>query len=339
MFKFIQTLFKKNPDSSYISSGQDEPAPDEIAIEGLVPFPIARHMIRHYGLPIPDWDQVQLWVADAQSPEQQAMAWNACEHAWLLHFCQALGSRYYLAESDTAVVLSSLEQNVANATLDYMGRALRHIVKVLDGIARVPEWGKDILIVFDNQDVYYNYVSYYYPEEGGDFALSGGMHIDSGCSHYVTVKEELQLIEPVIVHEMTHGCLAHLQLPVWLNEGIAVNTERLLSGRVSSLYSPKELRGKHLSFWGAAEIQEFWSGDSFLRPDQGNLLSYDLARILVEQMAKDWESFKHFTLEADWNDGGKESARRNLDVNLGEMVSSLLDKPDACNWSPQPDKW
>ena len=32
------------------------------------------------------------------------------------------------------------------------------------------------------------------------------------------------------MHEMTHGSVAHLPLPLWLNEGLAVNTERRLAG-------------------------------------------------------------------------------------------------------------
>jgi hypothetical protein len=131
-----------------------------------------------------------------------------------------------------------------------MGRTLGKITKVLDGIAQVPPWGKDILIVFDDADSYYNYVSYYYPDEEREFAYSGGMHINTGCSHYVTIKRELQSVEPVIAHEMTHGCLSHLPLPLWLNEGLAVNTEIRLVGNFSVSLTPQQMRKKHLSFWG-----------------------------------------------------------------------------------------
>jgi hypothetical protein len=217
-----------------------------------------------------------------------------------------------------------------------MGRTLGKITKVLDGIAQVPPWGKDILIVFDDADSYYNYVSYYYPDEEREFAYSGGMHINTGCSHYVTIKRELQSVEPVIAHEMTHGCLSHLPLPLWLNEGLAVNTEIRLVGNFSVSLTPQQMRKKHFSFWGSNEIQEFWSGKSFERPDDGNLLSYDLARIMVEQMAKDWERFKEFVLHADWRDSGAEAAEQYLDVDLGKLVCLLLEKPDDFDWSPEP---
>lgn len=339
MLKFFRSLItKNNPEAASVRPSRDALAPEDIMAEGFAPFPIVTHMSTHNGLPILDWDAARSWVEEGQSEEQQGLAWAACEHAWLMHFSQALGPGYGLTESDTAVLVSSLEPNVSRATLDYMGRTLRRVTRVLDGIAQVPTWGKDILIVFDDDARYYNYVSYYYPEEG-EFAPSGGMHIDAGCSHYVTVKADLRSVEPVIAHEMTHGCLAHLPIPLWLNEGLAVNTERRLAGNVSDLYTAQEMRGKHLAFWGDDEVQQFWSGKSFQRPDDGNLLSYDLARILVEQMAKDWERFKQFVLNADRRDGGAAAAKLHLDMELGKAVCSLLEKQDFGDWSPNPKRW
>lgn len=340
MLKIFRSIFSKNSSEAINPSVQQEdPAPGEVAVDGLLPFSIEQHLTTHNGLPLLDWDAVHSWLDEARSDEQQGNAWSACERAWLLHFRDALGTGYYLAESETALLLSSLEPNVSRATLDYIGRTLTRVTKVLDGIAQVPPWGRDVLIVFDNEDGYYNYVSHYYPQEGGEFALSGGMHISAGCSHYVTVKNDLRSVEPVIAHEMTHGCLSHLPLPLWLNEGLAVNTERRLAGSAPAVYTPQEMREKHLAFWGADEVQQFWSGESFHRPDDGNLLSYDLARILVEQMSKDWEPFKQFVLNADWRDGGAHSARQHLGVELGEVISSMLEKPDADSWSPDPNAW
>lgn len=313
--------------------------PGEIAADGLAPFPLSRHLAAPGGFPIPDWEAVHAWVATGQSAEQQAKAWAACEQAWLLHLRQALGPGYYVAESDTALLLSSLEPNVARATLDYMDRTLRRIAKLLDGIVQVPPWGKDILIMFDEAEGYYRYVSHYYPDEGGSFAYSGGMHIDAGCSHYVTVKADLGALEPVIAHEMTHGCLAHLPLPVWLNEGLAINTERRLAPRGCARKRLHQLWDKHFAFWGEERIQEFWSGRSFLRPDDGNHLSYDLARILVEELAGNWEAFRNFVLDADWSDAGAASAARHLGTDLGELVSGLLGQPNAAAWAPAPGKW
>ena len=250
----------------------------------------------------------------------------------------ALGPRFQLKESKNVLLLSSLEPNVAGATLNYMERTLQRIVTVLDGIAQMPEVGKEVLIVFDDVESYYRYVAYYYPDDG-EFAFSAGMHIDAGCSHYVTVKDDLRLFEPVIAHEMTHGCLGHLPLPAWLNEGLAVNVERRLSPTPPT-HMPQQLHAKHLAFWDPRCIQELWSGRSFLRTDDGNLLSYDLARLMVEQFSHPWEPFKQFVLAADRADAGSAAARQHLGVDLGEVVCALLEQASlAASWRPDPAQW
>jgi hypothetical protein len=311
-------------------------APDEVAVEGVPPFPLRAGCVVHNGFPIPDWDAAMQWLE--KLPEgRRSEAWTACERAWLLHFRDALGGGYGLQESKSAMLVSSLEPHLRAATLDYIEKTLRRVVAVLGGLAQVAPWGKDLLIVLDDTERYYEYVSYYYPERG-DFAFSGGIYIHKGCSHFVTVKSDLRSIEPVIAHEMTHGCLAHLPLPLWLNEGLAVNTERRLAPQ-GQLYTPEQMHAKHLRFWRKAEIQEFWEGKSFSRQDDGNMLSYDLARIIVEQLANDWPRFEAFASAARFEDGGDAAAREHYGVDLGEIAKALLEQPEARGWAPNPQSW
>jgi hypothetical protein len=161
------------------------------------------------------------------------------------------------------------------------------------------------------------------------------MYINSGCAHYVTVKGGMRSIETTIVHEMTHGCLAHLTLPLWLNEGIAVNTEQRRAGRTVGLYTADQMQARHRRFWNPPRIQEFWSGTSFHRADRGNQLSYDLARILVEHFAKDWEAFASFVAAADRADGGDRAAREHLGISLGESIAAVLQRRQPARWEPR----
>ena len=337
MFK-LSNLFRRGgqAETEVGHAATDEAAPTELVVGDSV-FDLPRHLAYREGYPAVDWDAVQSWSSSLGPDDLQGQAWSAAEKAWLLHMRAALGQAFRLRESSNAMLLSSLEPNVARSTLDYMERTLQRVVKVLDGIAVVPPLGKDILLVFDDDERYYRYVSRYYPD-AGEFAFSGGMHINAGCSHYVTVKNDLRVIEPIIAHEMTHGCLGHLPLPAWLNEGLAVNVEQRISPTPSS-HTPQQLRAKHLSFWGESEIQELWSGKSFLRADDGNLLSYALARLLVEQMSRDWEPFKRFVLDADGADAGAVAAGEHLDIDLGEFVCALLEKAPSPMWAPDPSAW
>lgn len=336
MFKTLRSLIAKNPPAAADRCVlPDQAAPLEIALDGLPPFAIARHMGKHNGLPGLDWNAAQAWMAGAASEAARKAARTACERAWLMHLREALGEGYRLAEAGGAALLSSLEPNLAAATLASMDRTVGRVSKVLDGIAEVPP-GRNILIAFDDVHRYFDYVSRYYPEEGGEIALSGGMHIDSGCSHYVTVKANPGALEPILAHEMAHGCLSHLPLPLWLNEGLALNTERRLTKRCCVRVTPLE---SHLAFWGEEQIQEFWSGQAFRRPDAGSALAHDLARLLVGQLAADWERFTRFARHAHRRDAGAAAAAAHLGMDLGELIAALLQKADISRCAPDPGQW
>ena len=229
------------------------------------------------GLPLLDWNAAQQWIDGISGEEAQAKAWSDCERAWLEHLREALGSNYRLREQGTAVLLSTLQGNVAEATLTFVIKTLQRVVRILDGVAHVPE--------------------------------------------------------------LTHACLSHLPVSAWLNEGIAVNTERRLCPPRSAVSTPQQMHARHCAFWGPAEVQQFWSGKSFLRTDEGNELSYDLARIIVSQFGADWDRFRPFVLSANIEDGGDSAATQHLGIPLGEVVCALLEQAPSPEWAPDPAAW
>lgn len=342
MLKLLRHFFSTKDaeqGSAKLHTETGETPPAEVLVDDAPPFPVARHTTCHEGYPILDWGAVQAWLDGLASSESQRTAWAATERAWLLHMQQALGPTFSLRESENALLLSSLDSALASATLDYMERTLKRVAKLLDGIADLQPWGKDLLLVFDDNESYLHYISYYYPD-AGEFAFSSGMYVSAGCGHYATVKADLHAIEPVIAHEMTHGYLSHLPIPAWLNEGLAVNAEMRLAATHSSVYSPQQMREKHQRFWTEKEIQGFWSGQSFLRGGDASLLSYDLARIVVDQLsAMDWARFKRFVLAANGADAGTAAADDHLGMELGATICALLEKEASLSWSPNPSGW
>ncbi|HUG23368.1 hypothetical protein [Piscinibacter sp.] len=312
--------------------------PTDVVVADAGSFSISSHLSHENGFPLLDWKAARAWVDTLADSRARSAAWAQCEQAWLEHLRSALGPACHLRKSGDSLLLSTLEPNVANATLEFMSKTLRRVVRVLEGIAQAPEEGKHILIVFDDDDTYYRYVSHCYPT-AGEFAASSGMYINAGCGHFVTVKSDLRAVEPVIAHEMTHACLSHLPIPAWLNEGLAVNTEHRLSPSGMPTFTPRQMHAKHLAFWGDAEIQEFWSGKSFLRNDDASMLSYDLARILVSQLSGDWERFRSFALNADLSDAGASAGREHLRLDLGAVASVLLEREAAAAWTPDPATW
>jgi len=331
---FLRALAGKGTDAA--------PAPERIAapaaIEapGAEPFVLADHMDVHVGFPVMRWQEAIAWVESVPS-EAQGGTWDAVYRGWLLHLRDSLGPRFHVVEGSTAVVVSSHTARESAALLAFMEKTGNRILRLLDGIASEPDLGNEVLVVFDDQESYYRYVSRLYPDQG-EFAFSGGMHINEVVSYYVTTKEDPRAIEPTIAHEMTHGFVRHLPLPLWLNEGLAVNTEARLCGAWSR-FTPQEMRAKHLAFWGPGEIQQFWSGRSFGRPDEGNMLSYDLARILVEQLSRDWPRFAGFARAANWEDAGAQAAGEHFGTTLGELAAALLDREHEPSLEPDPAAW
>lgn len=341
MLKFLRSLIAPGPSAS---TADTPPAPPtHVAAPEVAGFDVAANLVNANGLPVLDWEAAHAWVAGIVDEDAQAQAWASCEIAWLQHLGAALGPGYRLVQRGQIVLLSSLDDHVATATIGFVDKTLQRIVRVLDGMARsVQAHEQEILIVFDDDETYYRYLAHYYPD-AGEFAGSGGVFINAGCAHFATVKADLRAIEPVIAHELTHSCLSHLPLPAWLNEGLAVNTEQRLCppppNTFGSRPSPQQMHARHQQFWGAAEIQQFWSGKSFLRADEGNELSYDLARILVSQLAADAERFRAFVLAADLGDGGEAAAHDHLGTSLALLAAALLEPLSAAGWSPDPARW
>lgn len=342
MLKLLRSLVSPNPSGNTQRQPSQAPPITRITAAGAGDFNVLASFIDANGLPVLDWGAVHAWVDTIPDPAERASAWASCEVAWLGHLAAALGPHYRMSQKGQVLLVSSLDGRMAGATITFVEKTLQRVLRVLDGIGQQPAWGHDILIAFDDDETYYRYLAHYYTE-AGEFAGSGGVFISKGCGHFATIKDDLRSVEPVIAHELTHSCLSHLNIPAWLNEGLAVNTERRLCPPPGDVFghrlSPRQMHLRHQRFWGTTEIQEFWSGKSFLRADEGNELSYDLARILVAQLAGDWQCFRSFVLAADAGDSGNAAALAHLGMGLADAAAALLEQPaDAC-WAPDPSRW
>lgn len=304
-------------------------APLQLMLAGAGQLNVQEHTYISGEFPVLDWSAIQAWADKGP----QGLGYQLGKKAWLMHLRDALGASYRLYESSDAFILSPLENNVVLATAEFITTTRGRIEKVLGDLASFPAADKSVLVVMPDEDAYYSYTSGY-QRDGGHVAGSSGMFIHAGCPHFVVPAADLHQIEPVIAHELTHSALAHHCLPRWLDEGLAVNTEIRLTGFGINGTPQKELRERHLAFWGAKEIQEFWSGASFFRPDDGNQLSYELARILVAYLGKQWDSFSSFAKASQRSDGGAAAAQAALGVSLGVLACGLLEQEYSSRWEP-----
>jgi hypothetical protein len=289
-------------------------------------------------LPIVDWERLHEGDAAGLEGDAAHALWDSAAQGWLEALRDALGDHYGITGSDDFLLLSSLESRPAELFLAACQRMRARILRNLGTLAGDDGWGRHVVMVFEDPDDYYAYVGHYYPE-GGEYAMSSGMFIQAGYGHFVMPLEQIDTMEPVIAHELTHCLLAHLPIPAWLNEGLAVNTEHTMFPQLAAphaqLYFPHELAAQHAAYWNADSIQAFWSGKSFLATDDGNRLSYDLAKKITALAARDETAFRAFVSHAHLQDGGL-AAEHHLGFPVAHLVEAVLgDGP----WQPQPGTW
>jgi hypothetical protein len=237
------------------------------------------------------------------------------------------------------MLLGALPERQCLLVLEYAEKMRGRVLRLLPDIAIDDGYGKFVMLVMHDYDAYYAYITNYYTDvpDADELAFSSGVYINRGYGHFVFVADDLDRIEPVIAHELTHSLLAHLPLPAWVNEGIAVNSERRLCARSASGFMAPELHAKFREFWTPETIQEFWSGKSWLRPDEGNSLSYELATTFIGLAAKDdWARFAAFVNAAELTDAGDAAARQHLGYSVAQLAEAVLGRGE---WAPAPALW
>lgn len=300
--------------------------------------PVQMHWYVGTQLPIADWERISQDAPVEMDAEAVHVYRTSAAREWLEALNQQLGEHYRITESADFLLLSNLQDRPAVVVLETCQRMLSRISRSLGELAVNQGMGKYVVMVFADTDDYYAYVSHYYPEDG-EYAMSSGMFIKAGYGHFVMPLEILETMEPVIAHELTHCLLQHLPIPAWLNEGLAVNTEHTLFPQLAApsaqLYFPQEIAAQHAAYWNEESIQTFWSGKSFLATDDGNRLSYDLAKKITSLAAGDERAFRAFVAAAQMNDGGL-SAEQHLGFPLHNLLEAVLGEGE---WTPRPDTW
>jgi len=280
------------------------------------------------GFSRPNWEAIAAYVKNKIPQEDWSAAWSLIGSQWLAQLAKDLGGASRVHRSDNFLCLSDLEPGVTQTLLDYAESTLGSIRSILKEAAWQGYYGKHVLLLFSDQDDYFSYISYYYPE--GSHALSWGVCLARGYIHVALPYTGTLSVERVLAHELVHNLLCHLRIPNWLNEGLAVSIE----GRVSHgrFLVDRELIDRHAGFWTEENIQSFWAGKSFHTPGEESELSYSLGQILVGLLAEKGEDFIPFIMNADWRDGGQAAALSILDCNLGDVVSGIL---GPGNWRPK----
>ena len=285
------------------------------------------------GFPRPDWNIIREWIRLNVVPEKVDDAWRESARVWLERTCRCLGNSYRLAESENFQLLSGLDAKRADDLLQFLEQSRARILRVLGDLSLPGHHDKHVVMRFTTEGEYYRYISYFDPE--GEYAGSSGRFLSGGYPHIACLSHETPGIDRVtLVHELTHNLLHGFSLPRWLNEGLAMEFERDVSGH---RWPPvtRELAARHAEYWNAQTIQEFWEGAFFSKPE-GQELAYGLSRVLMDLIATDLRPspsrFRDFLLHADRRDAGAAAASEYLEVELDELVSTFLGPGE---WMPR----
>jgi len=300
------------------------------------------------GFSRPNWKVIRQVIESRTNPEDRREAWDDAVVQWLTRLKSELGGEYRLVKSRHFILLGSTEMEIVQRLENFAEGAMSTIRDSLGEVAWGNYDGLQVIMLFAEEDDYYQYISAFYRE--GTYPKSAGIHIKAGYPHVALIFESELRAGETIAHELTHYALNHLSIPVWLNEGVAVVLQKAIGGycppahqgaastywgMVSGWTPPviwAELAEKHHEFWNEEQIQHFWAGASFHEPGDAVQLSYSLAEILVHLLAKNHDGFLAFIRSVRPDDAGQTAALDCLGTCLGDAAGTFLGEG---NWRPQ----
>jgi len=281
------------------------------------------------GFSRPDWRTISRGITRRETELVDVnAAWDEVVRQWMLQLRCELGGDYAISESRRFFLLAPLDAEKRAKILDFSESMLTQIRDRLQSAAWNPKRGKHVVLLFAEEDDYYQYISYFYHE--GAHARNGGCLIHKDYVHIAVPHDPRHLLQ-TLAHELTHNCVVHLRLPTWLNEGLAQTFEHMVPASAGYLLNA-DLLDRHLAFWNEQNIQEFWAGISWRKPGDSNELSYGLAEIALHLLAERGGDWGAFVKQADWRDAGQTAALQYLDADLGDVIATFLGPGD---WRPK----
>lgn len=302
---------------------------------------ISRTLIWIDQLPCPNWDLVERWI-EKQPSAARVELWNDVARQWFEHLGKAAGPEYAWCEGKQTLVFGPRDDRLYRALIA-CGDASQHtLTSILPGIAEFRTPGKLLVLAWNGRDDYYRYIGRFHGE--GTYGATAGMHIRDDHAHIALLHVAGSQIAATLAHETTHASLAHLDLPQWLEEGLAQMFESDIAGRAPLLLDPKQAE-KHRKHWRRRGLDAFWSGEGFHRAGDVQEVSYQLAEVLVRLLFSDhrpgWFSrakqkqLLAFLANAKRDDAGRDAALAHLDYGIDELAAKFLGPLDD---APRPKR-
>jgi hypothetical protein len=284
-----------------------------------------------HGIPRPNWTLFDNWITTEADADAFDEAWDSVTENWLHRIVDALGPQYSVAKSDHFLMLTPHSENERKHMLIAAEHAHDRVSAGLQELCMF-HYGRVLSLRFTDPNHYLRFVEDSDPVTD-DKPGTAGVFIHGGLPHMACYSRTFEEFRKTVAHELSHYYVAHLPLPRWVNEAVAMTMES--DGGNAHLPRGKAAE-KHFDFWTPENIQEFWYGESWREGHPAFGLSYQLAAILFDILRSELhptpETKRAFVRDAHRSDAGEASAREHLRVDLGEVVEVFLGPGD---WSPQ----
>ncbi len=283
------------------------------------------------GFSRPNWKAISAHITTNFRDERVA-AWDDASLAWMEGLRKDLGGNYALVACGRFLLLSELEAATADHFVQFAESSADKIKALLGDAAWNSDRSMHVILLFSDDDDYYEYISYFYPE--GTHPASGGVCLLQDYIHIALNRWLDQASAHALVHELAHLFVVHLQLPRWIDEAWAMAAEREVFGRKAALLE-RDLADDLWEFWTEDRIQEFWAGTSFAIAGKSSEFSYRLSELLLDSVMRDLPAFREFLKKCDYRDAGQDAALQCLGASLGDIAGEFLGDG---NWRPNRKK-
>lgn len=297
-----------------------------------------------------DWPRLYDALTREKEAKDLEAEWETAKVEWCEQLKNDLGGQAQVRRAANIVLMTDREESEADACVHFADQVHGSLRLAFTDLSHPHAFGRVPILLFDDDADYYEYLGYYYPEEG-TFPASCGVQLSAdGCPHIAAYYDIHGTTPVTVAHELCHLMVSHLPLPLWVNEGVAMKLPRALAvssprtimsdpawrwwtalGELQAPLFSDDILERHQNFWNEENIQDFWAGTSFDEPGESNTLSYSLAEILVTKMSEDWRSFLGFLATVQYADGGQTAALDHLGTCLGVSLEPIL---GAGRWRP-----
>jgi hypothetical protein len=280
------------------------------------------------GLPQVRWLAASKWV-EHNAPDNPNDAWQAIVREWLTRLSARLGPGYHISSHGQFVLLCGKRATQSDRLAELSDSSFNRIAALFPALPEPPVLGPRLVLVFDDPERYYSYLSAHYPD--GSFPSTSGCQLREGYRH-IAINSAHGDVHATLLHELVHLRLTDFATPLWLEEGLAEYLPQFLVGRHTFLIDQEMVR-RHKAFWSATTLEPFWAGESFGMIDEGGELSYHLAELLLRNLIADHpRAVRPFVQQASWEDAGAAAAHACFGRTLGQIAGQFLGPGD---WEPQ----